>query len=132
MDPGPRVFARVAEIVALYRGHFLAAAGDEPWVLPARERLWDRMRRMLLAFAGAAGRAGESEQALRIYHFIADLDPLAEDAFLALMRHFALLGHKAEALRAYERCAAALAAELGATPGAALQALARELRRKQP
>jgi two-component SAPR family response regulator len=115
-------------LTSLYRGHFLPNAGDVPWATGARDRLWTRLRRAMLAYAQAAARAGDTERALQTYYFVADQDPLAEDAFFGLMVTYSSRGQNAEALRAFERCAFALKAQLGTAPSERLRTLAAALR----
>jgi LuxR family maltose regulon positive regulatory protein len=125
--PG-EIAAALRPITALYRGHFLPGAGDAPWAAQARDRLWSRLRRAMLAYAQAAARDGDTEHALQTYFFVADQDPLAEDAFFGLMVTYSSRGQNAEALRAYERCVLALHAQLGTAPSERLRTLAAALR----
>jgi ATP/maltotriose-dependent transcriptional regulator MalT/DNA-binding SARP family transcriptional activator len=119
----------LAEMVSLYRGHFLHQM-DASWKRVMHERLWGGLRRVLIAGAKRAQAAGDFEDAERILYFIVDRDPLAEDAYAAILRMHLDRGRPAEALRAYRRCAAALEDELGVEPGRELQALASEVEAK--
>jgi ATP/maltotriose-dependent transcriptional regulator MalT/DNA-binding SARP family transcriptional activator len=112
----------LAQLVSVYRGHFLPHV-DASWKREMHERLWGGMRRILIAGAARAQAAGDLEDAERILYFIVDRDPLAEDAFAAIVRMHLDRGQPTEALRAYRRCAAALDDELGTAPGRELQTL---------
>ena len=112
----------LAEMVSAYRGHFLHDL-DAAWKRGMHERLWGGMRRILIAAASRAWEAGDVEDAERILYFIVDRDPLAEDAFAAIVRLNIDRGQPMEALRAYTRYAAALEDELGIEPGPELRAL---------
>lgn len=113
----------LGEALALYRGHLLAHRADVPWAAEARDRLWDRLRRLLLTAARQARDGGRLADSERILYFVADRDALAEDAFAELMRLHLEAGRAAEAARVYRRCAASLVAELGGEPGPELKAL---------
>ena len=122
------VGSALQRLTTLYRGHFLPGAGEAPWAAQARDRLWSRLRVAMLAYAQAASRAGDTDRALQTCFFVADLDPLAEDAIFGLMVTFSSRGQNVEALRAYERCALALQAQLGAAPSERLRTLAAAIR----
>jgi two-component SAPR family response regulator len=111
------------EVVRLYAGHFLPHRQDAAWARDAHERLWGRTRRQLIESARALRASGDNAQAERVLSFVVDRDPLAEDAFAELMRLHLDHGHATEAVRAYDRCAAALAAEMGMEPGEELRRL---------
>jgi len=105
---------------------------DAVWKREMHERLWGGMRRILIAGAGRAMVAGSMEDAERILYFIVDRDPIAEDAFAAILRMHLERGQPTEALRAYRRCAAALEDELGIEPGPELQALVARVETRPP
>ncbi len=130
----------LGEIVAEYRGHFLAHVTGNPWTDTFRERLWRKLKRALMhevARLASTGVAGESDSAAMankidraadILHFISERDPLAEDAYEALMRHYARAGKVADALQIYARCTRTLEVQLGLEPSENLRALANQLR----
>jgi two-component SAPR family response regulator len=129
----------LGEIVAEYRGHFLAHIAGNTWTDSFRDRLWRKLKRALmhevaqLAPIAGNGSADSSEvsntdRAADILHFIAERDPLAEDAYEALMQHYARKGKVAEALQIYVRCARTLEVQLGLEPSENLRTLAAKLR----
>ena len=87
-----------------------------------------KRERALIAAARQMRACGDDAEAVRVLSFVVDRDPLAEDAFAELMRLHLDHGHPAEAVRAYERCAAAMAAELGVEPGEELRHLLARVR----
>jgi DNA-binding SARP family transcriptional activator len=97
---------------------------EATWKRGMHERLWGAMRRVLIAAAGRAVTAGAFEDAERIFYFIVDRDPIAEDAFTAILRMHLDRGQHTEALRAYRRFMAALEEESGTQPGREMQELA--------
>jgi DNA-binding SARP family transcriptional activator len=112
----------IAAALADYRGDLLAGlrtqeASFEEWLLVERERLrehamdgWTR----LLAHQRAAGDASAAAQtALRLLA----MDPLQEPVHRALMRLYAALGRRGDALRQYQSCVSALKDELGFRSG---------------
>jgi DNA-binding SARP family transcriptional activator len=74
-------------------------------------------------------RKGDHGQDARDAETILRLDPYRETAYLRLMLAHAAAGNRASALLAYERCRARLTAELGTSPGAAIQELHLDLLR---
>ena len=118
------------EILDLYRGHFLPHRVEVAWAREARDRLWGRVRRLLATEGRRLRAAGDAEGAERVLYAIVDRDPIAEEAFAELMRLFMARGQPGEAMRAYERCASALASELDIEPGEELRKLASSLKRE--
>ncbi|MGR9088924.1 MAG: AfsR/SARP family transcriptional regulator, partial [Gammaproteobacteria bacterium] len=114
------------DAVALYQGHFLANDQDA-WILATRERLRNR----LLALIGKAGCRLEDDgrwrQAANWYRRGLELDPLAEEFYQGLMRAYLKLGCRAEVVRAYRACQAALVQGLGIAPCSATEKLYRQL-----
>jgi DNA-binding SARP family transcriptional activator len=74
-------------------------------------------------------RKGDHGQDARDAETILRLDPYRETAYLRLMLAHAAAGNRTSALLAYERCRARLTAELGTSPGAAIQELHLDLLR---
>jgi DNA-binding SARP family transcriptional activator len=105
--------------------------------LPAERGLWierrrDELRATLLRALDllADGLTGSpfEHDAIRYANEALALDPFRETAYVQLMRLHLRRGHRVEALRAYERCRAVLADELGVSPSPQTEAAYRELR----
>ena len=101
---------------ALYRGDYLAQDPYEDWAIPTRERL----RQTLLEAKGdlaachlALGRYGE---ALEYAREVLEHEPWRESAWRLVMEVHYRTGEQDRALRAFERCRAVLAVELGVEP----------------
>jgi DNA-binding SARP family transcriptional activator len=109
-------------LLRLYLGHFLAG-DDEPWIAPARERLRSKFVRSVRDLAEHLDRHGHWEEATTLYQRAIELDPLAEEFHLGLMRCLKQQGRIAEALEAYRRCHDLLTRTLGIAPSASTQAL---------
>lgn len=123
-----------ATAVALYRGPFLdgfhlpdALEFDE-WASVERERLSRAHARALESLGEAAAARGDAAGAARWWRRMVDADPYGSRAALRLVEALAAAGERAEALRAAERHARALAQDLDAAPDAAVEALAEKIR----
>ena len=114
LDPGHERDGQLAAALAA-RGELLA---DEPyadWALRPRERLETLRQEARLALArDRAKGAGDSrpEAVLAAWEACFEPDPAAEEVAAALVGAYFAHGHRDLAVRAYERCRAALA-ELG-------------------
>ncbi len=113
----------VEKALTLYAGHFLTDQIEQPWVLPARERLRSKFER-LIEHAGAHWEHTNAlAQATNLYQRAIELDPLAEAVYRHLMRVHAKAGRHAEALATYRRCRHMLSVVLGIEPSAETEAL---------
>ena len=113
----------LADALALWQGDPLADFADQPWAVPAVTRLTeahdlaaeDRVDAWL-ALGGHAQAAAELETMVAAR-------PLRERRWGQLMVATYRCGRQADALRAYQRCRAVLAGELGLEPGPGLRRL---------
>lgn len=125
----PACLARLAQAVALYRGHFLVgfSLADSPefdeWTLLQRERLQRLALEALHHLTTAYERQGVYDQALRYGQQWLALDPWQEEAHRAVMRSLAASGERAAALAHFTACQRLLADEVGAEPAAETVAL---------
>lgn len=106
-----------ASALAVYRGDL---ADDEPYldaIVVQRERLALRRDELLLGAADAALGLGRTREALRYAERAIALDATSERACRMAMVAYEQLGERSMALRGYERCRRAMAAELGIAPG---------------
>ena len=119
---------QVAAAFAFYRGEFLPDEPDASWAVSLRERL----RSKFVYQVEQAGVELESTQhwqkAIAMYLRGMDADPLSEAFYQGLMRCYAGLGNRAEALSVYRRLRQQLSIVLGMQPSSSSEALARELR----
>jgi DNA-binding SARP family transcriptional activator/DNA-binding CsgD family transcriptional regulator len=115
--------AGLVDALALWRGDPLAEFAGEPWAVPAVSRLTeahdlaveDRVEAWL-ALGGHAQAAAELEA-------MVTARPLRERRWAQLIVATYRCGRQADALRAYQRCRAVLADELGLEPGPELRRL---------
>jgi LuxR family transcriptional regulator, maltose regulon positive regulatory protein len=116
------------DLLALYRGGFLAEDEGEPWAVTARERLRGRF----IHAAGEAGQrleaAGQPAAAIECYLRGLDADPVIEQFYQGLMRCYVTLDRPSEAMAAYQRLKRVLSVSLGLKPSAQTERLADRLR----
>ncbi|MFN8485912.1 MAG: tetratricopeptide repeat protein [Anaerolineae bacterium] len=126
--------ARLAQVVALYRGDLLAgfslpnAAPFEEWLVIRREMTQQQALAALHVLAEANMRQGQYDQVLAHATRQLVLDPYREHAYRQTMRALASLGQRAAALAHYERWAEALRNEVGAEPERETTDVAEEIR----
>ena len=121
----------LAGAVALYRGDLLEGCYAD-WCLYERERLQNAYLLMLDRLMGHCEAGGEYEAGRRYGALILRHDRARERTHRRLMRLHYAAGERTEALRQYERCAAALDEELGVTPDRRTSALYRRIRADEP
>jgi DNA-binding SARP family transcriptional activator len=109
--------AAVAEAaLARWPGELLPEDPYAEWACPARERLQALRLDAWAALADRALAAGDHAAAVRAAENGLALDTGREALWRALMRAHHLGGDRAAALRAFDRCRAALARDLGTDP----------------
>ncbi|MGW0230110.1 BTAD domain-containing putative transcriptional regulator [Actinopolymorpha singaporensis] len=104
------------EAEALYVDDFRAYDVDSVWASEHRERLAVAYLSLLSDAADAAVALGWMHDAVEFASRVLAIDSWSERAYRALMYGYGGLGQTARALRAFERCRAVLAEELGADP----------------
>ncbi|HEX7125903.1 MAG TPA: bacterial transcriptional activator domain-containing protein [Thermodesulfobacteriota bacterium] len=124
--PGVEGLHAVGEALALYRGRFLPA-DEHPTSIRLREALHARLVRVTAEAGRRHEAAGRWEDAVACYERALELEPGAEDLYRRLMRGYARLGRRAEALTLYARCRETLAALVGVLPSPETEALGRTL-----
>jgi LuxR family maltose regulon positive regulatory protein len=116
------------QLLALYRGSFLQEDEGEAWSVAMRERLRSRFIHAL----GTQGReleaAGRLELAVESYLRGLDADPIIEPFYQGLMRCYARLDRKSEAMAAYRRLKQMLSISLSLKPSAGTEKLYQSLR----
>lgn len=110
-----------------YRGDYLPDALYEDWASEERERLLSLYLRAADKLAGLLIERSDFEEALDICQAILARDACWERAYRLIMTAHARQGNRPLALRAYQRCAAALHDELGVEPSAATTTLYRQI-----
>lgn len=106
--PPAELFQLVREVMSLMQGPFLGLEAEQHWMLPLRDKLRHRVRRLFAELGRWCGREGLCEQAIGVYHKALEIDPLAEEFHYRLMTCYAALGRHPEALAAYHYCCKAL------------------------
>lgn len=117
----------LAEAQRLYQGPFLADEPEQPWLIGRRERLRERLLRVLDSAGQHLERAGRFPEAQALYEQAVDVEPLAEELYRRLMVCLSAQGQRAEAMEVYRRCRRHLSILLGISPAAATDSIYRSL-----
>jgi predicted ATPase/DNA-binding SARP family transcriptional activator len=123
--PGSDAVSQLTEALALWRGTPLADAMDVPAVDGEVRRLEELRGAARQRLAEALLGAGRWDEAVALTESIVADEPLREGAWVVLVRSLAGASRTAEALRAFQRAADALA-EAGLVPSSALEAAEEE------
>jgi DNA-binding SARP family transcriptional activator len=115
----------------LYEGAFLAGDEGEAWPVAARERLRGRFIHALAEQAGQLEHAGDLQGAVHAYLRGLDADSAVESFYQGLMRCYAAMGRRGEAIGAYQRLRQILSITLGLTPSATSERLYQGLRAEE-
>jgi DNA-binding SARP family transcriptional activator len=104
----------------------------EDWALRERERLRFLYLESLAYLMRYYGYHGDYEHAIACGNQILSHDPLREEVHREVMKHYLLIGQRAQAIRQYKICCRILDKELGIPPMEETQILHRELIASRP
>ncbi len=116
------------EALTLWPGDLLEDFVESDWHLLRREELRRRYLQALFQLGEFRFDSGRYTEAAQAYRQALEHDNLLEDGHRALMRCYARLGERGQALRQYETVAALMRTELNATPAPETTALYERLR----
>jgi len=102
--------------IRLYQGRFLPADTRQSWSALARERLRSKFLRLVTKAGEQYERNGEWKKAVECFERGLERDAVCEEFYQHLMISHSKLGHRSEAVKAYQRCRAALRDGLGLDP----------------
>lgn len=108
--------ARYQEALARYLGDYLQEYPYADWCAEERERLRTLYLRAADRTAQALAERGAWAEVIEVCDAILSRDNCWEAAYRLLMTAHARLGHRPQALRAYQRCVECLRAELDVAP----------------
>lgn len=120
-----------------YTGELLPEDRYEDWAEERRTALRDTRGRLLVLLADALKQDGMHEAAAEYLRQVLQEDPAREDVHRRLMRLYAEMGNRHEALRQYQLCGQILERELDVEPDAETEALHQDIlenriQRRQP
>ena len=118
---------RFAEAIAAYPGELLPGDRLEEWTTAPREELARLHRELLVELSRLEEAEGDDRAAITALREVLQGDPTDEYAHRALMRLFATMGDRGQAIRQYHACRDALRRELDVDPSPATEALHRSL-----
>lgn len=112
---------RLAGVLDLYRGEFLAGENDGTWVLAARDSLRTLYSQGAITLAGLLESADQPDRALTYLVRALDGDTRNEAVAALAMKQYLGLGFPSRAAEVYLRARDALKRDLGVVPGPELQ-----------
>jgi hypothetical protein len=113
--------------IDLYAGELLPEDRYEPWVEERRTELRELYLSLLLELAALYEERKELELGIEALGRVVTQEPTHEVAHVGLMRLYALLGKRREALGQYERLRDTLLRQFGTEPGVATVRLHQEI-----
>jgi DNA-binding SARP family transcriptional activator/tetratricopeptide (TPR) repeat protein len=111
------------QAISLYRGDLCPEDGDAPWLAGRRVALRARLAEVALPLARGALERGEGAAVVPLLRRVLDAGLPGEEPHLLLARALADSGRRADALRAFDACEAALRARGLHPPSPELRAL---------
>jgi len=109
--------------LGLYRGDFLEADGDMPWTAQARERLKERLCKVILTASEHLAASGKTREAAEYLQAGIEVDGCAEALCQRLLQIYKESGRRLEAIALYEKLKTSLSARLGVEPAPATRAI---------
>jgi LuxR family maltose regulon positive regulatory protein len=119
-----------AELMTLYRGAFLAEDDGEPWPVTMREKLRGRFIHEVGEIGQRLEKSQQLDAAIDCYLRGLDADPVIEQFYQGLMRCYAALERRSEALSAYQRLKRMLSISLGVAPSQQTERLYQTLKKQ--
>ncbi|MBI2267549.1 MAG: hypothetical protein HYU64_20665 [Armatimonadetes bacterium] len=110
------------QAASLYGGEFLEGL-EEEWCIYQRVTLQQKYFDILVQISEQMCQTSLHQEAVEAARKILDVDRSYEKAHCLIMRSFALLGKRDEAIRQYHQCADILKKELGLSPSPETEAL---------
>lgn len=121
---------RLEKAIGLYKGHFLPSDTREPWLTVPRERLRSKFLRIVTKAGELYEQEGEWKKAMDCFERGLERDPACEEFYQHLMLCHTKLGNRTEAVKAYDRCRAALEDALGLEPSTRTEEILASIRKK--
>lgn len=113
-------------VTDLYQGPFLTAELDG-WVIPMREKLYNKMVQTIERLGQYYFQNTHWEQAIKWYRKGINIDPHVELFYHQLMLCYYRQDRKAESLQVYSQCQAILKTSMGISPSQSMQKLYKEV-----
>jgi DNA-binding SARP family transcriptional activator/Tfp pilus assembly protein PilF len=117
--------------IALYQGDFLPEV-ERTWCIPRREALRGMYLEALLGMGRSHEARSEFEGAVECYKRALDIDGLREGIHRRIMRCYAEIGRRTEAVAQYRRCRETLRQELDIAPSEETERLYEQIAGKKP
>jgi len=119
--------SEAAQVLSLYRGHFLAGETEEPWQIALKNRLSGRFGRFVLRLGEHWESHEQWQRAAELYQRAIEIDPLGETFYRRQMICLRAQGQRAEAIESFRRCRQMLSVTLGVQPTDETEAVYRQL-----
>jgi LuxR family transcriptional regulator, maltose regulon positive regulatory protein len=118
---------RLNRLIELYRGPFLFGEKNEQDYALARERLSQKFETAVLRLVIHLEEAGHLDEAIEAYENCLERESTIESFYGNLMRCYAALGMKQNALQTFNRCQKVLSRILGVTPSQKVREMKRNI-----
>ena len=102
--------------LSMYQGHFLEGDADNAWTTSIRERLKNKLFRIIGNIGSYYEMAGQFEKTIYYFQKGLEVDDLAEVFYQHLITCYINMGYKAEAIKTYQRCKKVFSSVLGIPP----------------
>lgn len=114
---------KLKQAFELYQGHFLQFDSQDPWAIPMRARLHNKLVRLILQLGTHWEQAQNWKQAEHCYQTGLEIDETCEAFYHRWIHCLLKQGQRVEARRVFEQCSEILKRNMNADPGPEIQEL---------
>lgn len=114
----------------IYDGPFLSGAEDQPWIIPMREQLSQRYRRLVLSAGNRLEKSGKWDRAAALYRKALDTENTTHEVlYQHLMSCYHRMDQPEKAMEVYKRLTEILSSKLETKPSQETEAIFMQLKK---